>query len=165
MVVTAGVPRRTAGQDSVQCVSLADPSLQEDAAVVFNIFRASPASFPALLPGDVLRLHRAEIQSYAQGRLGGTVKEKRSHFVCLRPAGGERETEAELVPFYQSSDSRLTRRPQRSTAPPPASASPSPCAGCAALRLLPAGRGGGAGPDALGQQAGSGRRRRRRGRC
>ena len=75
-------PRATSGRDQLLSVALSDPSNVD--GVCFNVFRSSAASFPPLRVGDILRVHRCAIQTYAGGKVGGTVKEKTAQFVCWR---------------------------------------------------------------------------------
>ena len=82
--VVSGVvgPRGTSGTDLLLSVTLSDPTCVD--GVCFNLFRSSAASFPQLRVGDVMRVHRCAIQVYAGNKVGGTVKEKSSQFVCYR---------------------------------------------------------------------------------
>ena len=87
VVSSVAGPRATIGRDHLLSVTLSDPTCVE--GVCFNLFRSSAASFPQLRVGDVLRVHRCAVQHYAGNKVGGTVKEKTSQFVCCRGGHGQ----------------------------------------------------------------------------
>ena len=125
-VVSSGRPVRVSkGKDWQLPVPLVDPSTSHvnAHAVVFNFFRKDPQLLPKLQAGDVVRIHRAGINTYQGSKLGGTVN-RAAQFVCCRPShstpssasSGAAGNDSDLpAPFFSSTRSQS----------PPASAQPS----------------------------------------
>ena len=96
-------PKPTHGSDLMMSLTVVDMTLNEsDVGMTFNVFRRSATNMPTegtVKPGDIVRIHRAEVSDF-QGTPIGVLQEKSSSFILIR--GGSEE---KIEPYFTPSDS------------------------------------------------------------
>jgi len=110
VVIQSRTPAKTKGTDRMWSVVVADMSLPLHEHATINIFRPSDSAFPppgSVQPGDIIRLHRAEIDRFTgTGKLVGKLVDKSTSFILLRgqPQPGEHPMQPYFNPNHTCSE-------------------------------------------------------------